>query len=73
MAKNKMVWLPVAIGSSSEPRLGVGVTLCDPGQQPITLCYSEAPPYMGAHQEEGEGRVGFVVYRKNAGMEKYEV
>ena len=69
MAKNKMVWLPVAIGSSSEPRLGVGVTLCDPRPAAITLSYSQAPPYMGAHQEEGEGRVGFVVYRKNAGME----
>ena len=30
-----------AIGSSSEPRLGVGLTLYDPSHQAITLCYSQ--------------------------------
>ena len=33
-----------AIGSSSEARPGVGVTLCDPSQQPITQRYSKLPP-----------------------------
>ena len=51
-----------AIGSSSEPRLGVGVTLCDPGQQPITLCYSQTSLH-GASRRRGEARVGFVAGR----------
>ena len=48
-----------AIGSSSEARPGVEVTLCDPSQQPITQRYSKLPPTWGA--EGGVGRVGFVV------------
>ena len=50
-----------AIGSSSEPRLGVGVTLCDPGQQPITSAIHRSL-HGGTRRRRGE-RVGFVVGR----------
>ena len=46
-----------AIGSSSEPRLGVGVTLSDPAQEPTRPSPSAIQhPYMGAAERE----VGYV-------------
>ena len=44
-----------AIGSSSEPRLGVGVTLSDPAQEPTRPSPSAIQhPYMGAEEREGD-------------------
>ena len=50
-----------AIGSSSEPRLGVGVTLSDPAQQPTRPSPSAIQhPYMEAEERE----VGYVSFKK---------
>ena len=52
-----------AIGSSSEPRLGVGVTLCDPGQQPITSAIHRSL-HGGTRRRRGKSGV---CCRKNVG------